>query len=187
MNKFLKIVLFSAIETAVFGLLWDFFFDKGHIVLASVLSFLPIAVEHIIARNAADGLSVFANLKKRFGLQALLGATELVFWDIWRLIHEGIKKVQGLGPVLAVVVFGLLMTLQHNAENNVNTGNKLFKKLFRSQGLVISFIEAMTAMGWLLADDLGTGHRFLSLVPLGIGLTIEHAVREFGEPHGANF
>ena len=187
MNKFLKIVLFSAIETAVFGLLWDFFFDKEHIVLASVLSFLPIAIEHIIARNTADGLGVFANLKKRFGLQALLGATELVFWDIWRLIHEGIKKIPGLGPVVAMVVFGLLMTVQHNAENNVNTGKKFLNKLFRSQGLVISFIEAVTAMGWLLADDIGTGHRFLSLIPLGIGLAVEHSVREFGEPHGVNF
>jgi hypothetical protein len=187
MKKFLKIVLFSAIETAVFGLLWDFFFDKGQIVLGSLLAFLPIAIEHIIARNTADGLGIFANFRKRFGLQAILGATELVFWDVWRLIHEGIKKVPGLGPVVAMVVFGLLMTVQHNAEHNVSNNNGFFKKLFRSQGLTISFIEAVTAMAWLLADDIGTGHRLLSLIPLGIGLTVEHVVREFGEPVGANF
>lgn len=187
MKKFLKIVLFSAIETAVFGLLWDFFFDKGHILLASALAFLPIAIEHIIARNTADGKSIFADFKKRFGLQAVLGVTELAFWDVWRIIHEGIKKVPGLGPVVAMVVFGLLMTVQHNAEHNVSNGNNFFKKLFRTQGLTISFIEAVTAMAWLLADDIGSGHRLLSLIPLGVGLTVEHVVREFGEPTGANF
>jgi hypothetical protein len=187
MKKFLRIILFSAIETVTFGLLWDFFFDKGHIVLASVLAFLPIAVEHIIARNTADNVPITANFKQRFGLQALLGATELVFWDIWRLIHEGIKKIPGLGPSLAMVVFGLLMTVQHNAEHNVFGKDSLFKKLFRSQGLTISFIEAVTAMAWLLADDAGSGHRFLSLIPLGVGLTVEHVVREFGEPVGGNF
>lgn len=187
MNKFLKIVLFSAVETAVFGLLWDFFFDKGHIVLASLLAFLPIAVEHIIARNTADGVGIFANFRKRFGLQAILGATELVFWDVWRLVHESTAIPQGLGPVIAMVIFGLLMTAQHNAEHNVSNGNGFFKKLFRSQGLTISFIESVTAMGWLLADNIGTGHRLLSLIPLGVGLTVEHVVREFGEPKGANF
>ena len=178
-KKFLKIILFSAIETAVFGLLWDFFFDQGHILLAALLSFLPIAIEHIIARNASEGLSIFANFRKRFGLQALLGATELTFWTIWRLIHQGIKKIPGLGPIIAMVVFGLLMTVQHNGEFNVNNGDSLFKRLFRTQGLTISFVEAVTALGWLLSDDLGTGHRFLSLVVLGVGLTTEHIIREF--------
>lgn len=187
MRKLLKIITFSLLEAATIGLLWDFFFDKGHIVLASVLTFLLLAVEHIMARNTADGLGLFANLGKRFGLQAALGATEIVFWDVWRLVHEGIKSIPGLGPVLGVVVFAVLMTPQHNAEHNVNTGNKFGLKLLRSQGITISLIEALTAMGWIFADDVGTGHRFLALIPLSVGLIAEHVVREFGEPVGANF
>ena len=179
-KKFLKIIAFSAIETAVFGLLWDFFFDRGQIVLAAVLSFLPIAVEHIWARNTANGLNLFANFRQRFGLQAILGATELVFWTVWRLIHEkGFAKIPGLGPVIAMVVFGLLLTVQHNAEANVNSTDGFFKRLFRTQGLTISFVESTTALAWLLTDNIGTGHRLLSLVVLGVGLTTEHIIREF--------
>ena len=185
--KLFKIIVFSALEALTIGLLWDSFFDKGHIVVASLLTFLLLAVEHIMARNTANGLGLLANLKQRLGLQVLLGATEIVFWDIWRLIHEDIKQVPGLGPVVALVVFTLLMTVQHNAEHNVNGTEGFFKKLFRSQGLTISLIEATSALAWILTDDIGTGHRLLALVPLGLGLVTEHVVREFGEPLGANF
>lgn len=187
MKKFLKIVVFSILEALTIGIIWDIFFDRGQIVLASILTFLLLAIEHIFARNTARGVGLFANFRERFGLQAVLGATEIIFWDIWRLIHQGIKKFPGVGPVVALVVFALLMTPQHNAEHNVSNNNNFFKKLFRTQGLTISFIEAVTALAWILTDDLGTGHRFLSLVPLGLGLVIEHVVREFGEPVGANF
>ncbi len=187
MKKFLKIVVFSILEALTIGLIWDFFFVKHQIVLASLLTFLLLAIEHVFARNTARGVNLFANFRERFGLQAVLGATEIIFWNIWRLIHEGIKRFPGLGPVIAMVVFGLLMVPQHNAEHNISNGNGFFKKLFRTQGLTISFIEAVTAMGWLLADDIGTGHRLLSLIPLSVGLVVEHVVREFGEPHGANF
>jgi hypothetical protein len=182
-NKFLKIVVFSILEALTIGLLWDVLFDAGHIVLAALATFLLIAIEHIFARNAADGKNLFSNLGFRLGPQAILGATEMVFWTIWRLLHERIPVV---GPIIAVVVFGLLMVPQHNAEANVNGGrDPLLKRLFRSQGVTISFIEAITAMGWLLADDVSG--RALSLIPLFIGLLFEHVVREFGEPAGANF
>jgi len=187
MSKFLKIVVFSILEALTIGLLWDVFFDQGRIVLASALAFPLIAVEHVMARNAADGKGLFYRLTHRFGLQLLLGATEIIFWDIWRLIHQDIKVLEGVGPVVALVVFFLLMTPQHNAEHNVNTDNGFFLKLFRSQGLTISLIEAVTALAWILTDDLGSGHRLLALVPLALGLQVEHVVREFGEPTGANF
>jgi hypothetical protein len=187
MNKFLKIIVFSLLEALTIGLLWDFFFDKGQIVLASLLTFLLLAVEHVFARNTADGKNLFSNLKHRFGLQAVLGATEIVFWDIWRLIHKGLSKLPGVGPVLALVVFSLLMIPQHNLEQNVNSDQPFWKRIFRSQGVAISVIEAVTALAWILTDDIGTGHQLLALVPLGLGLAVEHAVREFGEPRGANF
>src|SRR6267142_4985205 len=107
MNKLIKIVVFSLLEALTIGLLWDFLFDKGHIVLAALATFLLIAVEHIMARNAANEVGLFSGIKHRFGLQAILGATEMVFWTVWRLIHE---RIPVIGPVLAMVVFGLLMT-----------------------------------------------------------------------------
>ena len=187
MNKLLKIAVFSVLEALTIGILWDFFFDKGHIVVASLLTFLLLAVEHIFARNTADGDGLFYNLKHRFGLQAILGATEIVFWDAWRLIHEKVKFLAGIGPTVALIIFMLLMIPQHNVEHNVNTDQSFFYKVFRSQGVVISLIEAVTALAWIMLDDIGTGHRLLALVPLFLGLVTEHAVREFGEPHGANF
>lgn len=187
MTKFLKIIVFSLLEALTIGLLWDKLFDSGHIILASLSTFLLLAVEHIFARNTADAKNLFYNLKHRFGLQSILGATEIVFWDVWRIIHEGIKKIPGLGPVVAMIVFTLLMIPQHNVEQNVNSDTPFFKRVFRSQGVVISVIEAVTALAWILMDDIGTGHRLLALVPLGLGLAVEHAVREYGEPLGANF
>ncbi len=63
--KLFKIIVFSALEALTIGLLWDIFFDKGHIVVASLLTFLLLAVEHIMARNTANGLGLLANLKQR--------------------------------------------------------------------------------------------------------------------------
>ena len=174
-KKFIKVVVFSALEALTIGVLWDVLFDGGHIVLAALATFLLIAVEHIWARNAADGVGLFSNFKKRFGFQAILGATEMVFWTVWRILHE---RIPVIGPVIALVVFGFLMVPQHNSEANLNGGkDPLLKRLFRTQGVTISFIEAMTAMGWLLADD--KFGRALSLVPLFIGLLFEHVTREF--------
>lgn len=179
--------MFSALEALTIGLLWDFFFDRGQIILASVLTFALLAIEHVFARNTGNGLNLFSNFRKRFGLQLVLGATEIVFWDIWRLVHESMKLPQGLGPVLAMVIFALFMIPQHNAEHNVSNDVGFFKRLFRVQGVTISFIEAVTALAWLLADDIGTGHRLLSLIPLTAGLVVEHVVRIFGEEHQAQF
>jgi hypothetical protein len=183
LKKFLKVLGFSILEALTFGLLWDVFFDKGAIVTASLLSFPLVAIEHIMARNTADDLPLFANFFKRLPLQLILGATELVFWDVWRLIHQRVEP-EHFGPILGMVVFALLLIPQHNAEHNVNTGENFFKKLFRGQGVVISVIEAVTAMGWLFAED--TNGRLLALIPLVLGLTVEHVVREFGEPKGLN-
>jgi hypothetical protein len=185
LNKLFKIIIFSVLETATIGLLWDVLFDKGLIIIAALTTFLLIAIEHVMARNTADNLALFANFGHRFAAQAFLGATEMVFWTIWRLIHE--KGPAAIGPVIALVIFSLLLTVQHNAEQNLNSDKKLFQRLIRSQGLTISIIEASTALAWLLVDDIGTGHRLLATVPLLLGLTVEHVVREFGEPAGVNF
>lgn len=183
-KKIFGLAVFTLIETLAIGLLWDHFFDAGHIVLASALAFAFLSLEHIIARNTSDGKGLLANLTYRIGPQLILGVTEIIFWDVWRLIHQA---AQGVGPALAVIVFLLLLTVQHNAEHNVNGADGFFKGFFRSQGLTISFIEAVTALGWLLLDDQGTGHQLLALVPLFVGLFVEHVVRVFGEQTGANF
>lgn len=186
-KKFIKILIFSVLEALTIGLLWDIFFDKGMIVVASLATFLLLAVEHILARNTGDGLPLFASFWKRFGLQAVLGATEIIFWDIWRVIHQTKHLPEGVGPVVALIVFATLMWPQHNAEQNVSTGGGFFSKIFRVNGVTISFIEATTALAWILVDDIGGGHRILALVPLAIGLFFEHVVRIIGEEKGVAF
>lgn len=183
MKKFLKVLGFSILEALTFGVLWDKLFDGGHILLASLVSFPLVAIEHIMARNTANDKPLLSGFFQRLPLQLVLGATELVFWDVWRLIHERVE-FEHFGPVLGLVVFALLLILQHNAEHNVNDGSSIFTKLFRGQGVVISVIEAVTAMAWLFADD--ANGIVLALIPLLLGLTVEHTVREFGEPKGLN-
>lgn len=183
-KKLFGLVVFTVIETLAIGLLWDHFFDAGRIVLASALTFAFLSVEHIVARNTSEGKGLFSRFGFRLGDQLVLGVTEIIFWDVWRLIHQA---REGVGPAVAVVVFLLLLTVQHNVEHNVNGADGFFHRVFRSQGLTISFIEAVTALGWLLLDEQGTGHQLIALVPLFAGLLIEHVVRVFGEQTGANF
>jgi hypothetical protein len=182
-RKFLGILLFTLVETLGVGLVWDVIFDGHRIVLASLAAFLFFTVEHIMAKNVSQGLPIFSISKSHIVKQLVLGVTEVVFWDVWRLIHERVE-FPTVGPSLAIVVFAALLVLQHNAEGNTNSGAPFFSKLLRSQGVLISVIEAFTAFAWLVFDN--QAGRLAALVPLFIGLLTEHFVRVFGEAKGAN-
>lgn len=184
MRKFIGILLFTLVETIGVGLVWDVLFDGKKIVLASIAAFGFFVVEHIIAKNVGQGLPLFNFSLSHFPKQVMLGVTEVIFWDVWRLIHERVEFPK-VGPIVALIVFAFLLVAQHNAEFNVNGGLPFFSKPFRGQGLLISVIESFTAFGWILFDDL-TNNRVLALIPLFIGLGVEHYVRQFGEPKGLN-
>lgn len=183
MKKFVGILLFTLVETAGVGLVWDVLFDAKKIVIASIAAFGFFTLEHIIAKNVSQGLPLLNISKAHFIKQIILGVTEVVFWDVWRLIHERVEFPK-VGPIVALVVFAFLLVAQHNAEFNTNNGLPFFSKLFRGQGLLISVIESFTAFGWILFDD--QAGRVLALIPLFIGLAVEHYVRTFGEPKGLN-
>jgi hypothetical protein len=190
-RKFVGILLFTLVETLGVGLVWEIFFDQNKIVLASVAAFAFFTVEHIMAKNVSQGLPIFSISGSHIFKQIVLGVTEVVFWDVWRLIHERVE-FPAIGPSLAIVVFAALLVLQHNAEGNTNSGAPFFSNLFRSQGVLISVIESFTAFAWLVFDNqaaatIGESNaRLIALIPLFIGLLTEHFVRVFGEAKGQN-
>lgn len=191
LRKFAGILLFTLVETIGVGLVWEMFFDQHRIVVASVAAFGFFVLEHILAKNVSQALPLFNISKAHIFKQIVLGVTEVIFWDVWRLIHERVE-FPGVGPSLAIVVFAALLVLQHNAEGNTNSGAPFFSNLFRSQGVLISVIESYTAFGWLAFDSLAQGvlgdvnARLVALVPLFIGLLLEHFVRVFGEAKNQN-
>lgn len=190
-KKFFGILLFTLVETIGVGLVWDIFFDKNQIVVASLAAFGFFVLEHVMAKNVSQGLPLFSISSSHIVKQVVLGITEVIFWDVWRLIHVRVE-FPAVGPLLAVVVFAALLVLQHNAEGNTNSGAPFFSDLLRSQGVLISVIESFTAFAWLIFEDsasaaLGDNKgRFVALIPLFLGLLLEHFVRVFGEARKQN-
>ena len=190
-KKFPGILLFTLVEALGIGFFWDKFFDLKQILVASLIAIPFLILEHIMAKNVSQGLPLFNISMSHLPKQIVLGITEIAFWDVWRLIHERVEFPL-VGPLLAVLVFAGLLVLQHNAEGNVNSGAGFFSNLFRSQGVLISIIESFTAFAWLLADDLyqtvtsDNNARLIALIPIFLGLLIEHFVRVIGEAHKEN-
>ena len=144
-------------------------------VLGGIVLVGGLFLEHILADNVKNNLSLVNLRGIPYGGWFLNAAFESLLWIIWLALWPlYFTDILGGLPVIATVFLTATLIVEHSLSDNIFRDSTLLKRLFKRQVIGFSLVEVAGASIWLAL--IGAGLPALGVAGLAIASFIEHTM-----------
>lgn len=143
-------------------------------VLAAPVLAIGLFLEHIVATNVKNGVSLVNLSGVPLGRIAVNAVLETVIWVVWLVLWQFYPfAILGVGiPIYAIAFLEIGLIVEHSLTDNIFHGRPLFQNLLNRRVIGFSTVENLGASIWL--GLIGAGLAPLGVVALVLFQFIEH-------------